>query len=116
MPIAYHLYATKTQSLNQIKRIVSHPQCFAQTQNFIYKNCPQASFIPSVSSGKALEDLLENPDPYTAVIANTNLTKTKPLTVLAKNIETQADNCTLFGLIRKEWQPKKSHTNISFVF
>lgn len=117
MPISYHLYSLNDSPLSQIKTIMSHPQCYAQTQKFITMHCPQADFIPSVSSAKALEDMLKYKDQsHIAIIGNTQLATHKNLQVLAENIETQADNCTLFVLLSKTWEARDEHQYLSLAF
>ena len=117
MQISYNLYTLRPIPLAEIKTISSHPQCYAQSQEFISKECPHAHFLPSISSAHAIENLKNIKDPETAaVIANQQFNTKTDIHKLAENIETQKDNCTFFGLLSKKWIPKQSHQFLSLAF
>lgn len=92
-----HSLLSKVNSLENIKRVYSHPQVFAQCRRWIEKNIPRAELIEVSSTSKAAE--LSSKAKNTACIASLLASKKYSLKVLARSIEDTAHNVTRFLVI-----------------
>ncbi len=96
------LLALPGTTLKQIKKIVSHPQAFAQCKNYLKNEMSYAELIPWIDTAKAAKDLSDgNFSNMTAVIAPERSAKVYHLEVLAKNIQDNNPNLTAFIIIKR---------------
>jgi len=99
---------------SSITRIYSHPQAFAQCQQWLQKNCPKAELADSSSTASAAE--LASREPGSAAIASKASAKEFGLGVVAKNIQDLGFNKTRFIVLGfKEAKPNpKNKTAMVF--
>lgn len=88
--------------LKRIKKIVSHPQAFAQCKRYLKKELMHAELVPWIDTAKAAKDLFDGvlPD-MTAVIAPAHSAEIYHLEVLAKNIQDNSPNLTAFIIAKR---------------
>jgi len=103
IPIIHYLLSSAT-SLSAVKTVVSHPQAFAQCQEWIRKNCPQAEFEPSSSTVSAIKQYKQRGD--VAFIAPKEAATRYNLNILARNIGDEKNNETEFYVVRSSLFPQ----------
>ncbi len=103
---------SKTTEINQIKKIYSHPQSFAQCQSWLKANLPNAELIPVFSNSEAAETVSTDEE---ACIGSLRLTKLYDLELIKKDIEDSKENTTRFVILSHEQQEKKGHNKTSLV-
>lgn len=97
LPIHLCLLA-RTDNVNNIKIIKSHPQPIAQSRNWLSKNFPTIKLETESSSTGAI---LSTNDPSVAFIAAKTAAEKYGLKILAENIEDKKTNATQFYIISK---------------
>jgi chorismate mutase/prephenate dehydratase len=86
--------------LNQIEKIYSKPEVFAQCRNWLSATFKEAQTIPVASSAKAAQMAAE--EPRTSAIGSAIAAELYGLKVVCENIEDNANNVTRFLVIGKE--------------
>lgn len=95
VPIS-HCLISKSGSISEINKLISHPQALAQCQHFISKNLSQnIELIPASSTSEAVKQLLDLPENY-AAIGTFKASQIYNLNVLAEKINDEKDNLTRF--------------------
>ena len=115
IPINHCLVST-SQNIENIKKVISHPQALAQCQNFIEKTFGNdIERIEKASTSKAAKELLQLDESY-AAIANKSTAQLFNLNILAQNINDEQDNKTRFVLLSrcKTTQTGNDKTSIAF--
>lgn len=97
------LLAMPGTKLNQIKKIISHPQAFAQCKHYLENEMGHAELIPWIDTAKAAKDLSDKivSNNMTAVIAPERSAEIYHLEVLAKNIQDHIPNLTAFIITKR---------------
>jgi len=90
----------KMQSLDSIKRVVSHQQSLAQCRGWLDEHLPQAERIVASSNAEAARRARD--EEGTAAIAGTVAAEIYSLSVIEPNIEDRADNTTRFLVIGRK--------------
>lgn len=90
----------KMQSLDAIKRVVSHQQSLAQCRGWLDEHLPNAERIAASSNAEAARRARD--EDGTAAIAGTVAAEIYGLGVIEPNIEDQADNTTRFLVIGRK--------------
>ncbi len=105
--------------VNQIEKIISHPQALAQCEMFIKKTCAEAGEAESTSS--AVKQIAEENDPKFAAVGSRQAfeiyrLQNPNLKILAENIQDSIDNETRFIILgSRHWQPQQNDkTSIVF--
>lgn len=97
MPI-HHAFATRCDSLKEVKRIYSKDIAFGQCLNFLSEyNLEEVERIPTDSTAKAAQ--LASNEPNTAAICSHIAAKLYHLPILFENIEDSSSNKTRFVII-----------------
>lgn len=96
--IHQHLLAKPNAKLEQIQRIYSHPQSFAQCRGWLDHHTPQALRLALGSNGEAARLVAEGAV-TDAAIAGEVAAELYELTIMAKNIEDEPSNTTRFLVI-----------------
>ncbi len=111
-----HCLVSKKGSIQKIKKIVSHPQAFAQCQKFISKYLDaNIELIEKSSTAKAAQELQDLDDSY-AAIANAITSEKFNLKILAKNINDERDNKTRFIFLSRNKTTLTGHDKTSIAF
>lgn len=88
-------------AVNQIKKIVSHPQAIAQCKQYFQNNFHDVEFIEAQDTAKAAKELsLGLLDPNCAVIAAERAAHIYGLEVIAKDIQDDMLNLTAFIIVK----------------
>ncbi|MFN3920855.1 MAG: prephenate dehydratase [Caldimicrobium sp.] len=112
-PISHHLM-NLTGRLEDIKKILSHPQAIAQCRKWLRKKLPSVP-IEGVSS-TALAAKWAAVDESVAAIASLMAAKLYHLQIVAKNIEDIRGNSTRFWIIGKTEVPPTGNDKTSLIF
>ncbi|KOR32437.1 prephenate dehydratase [Achromatium sp. WMS3] len=86
------------ESFNQIKRIYSHPQSFAQCRGWLERHLPQAKHLSSGSNAEAVRQVAEETC-ENAAIAGEAAAELYNVNILARNLEDEPSNTTRFLVI-----------------
>ncbi|KKM92164.1 hypothetical protein LCGC14_1221210 [marine sediment metagenome] len=98
--IHHNLIAPAKTSINDIKRVYSHPQAAAQCRKYIKNKLPRADVIASSSTAEAAKIAYEQNN--SAAIGTKLASKLYDLEQIDNNIEDFKENKTRFVLIGKE--------------
>ncbi|MFX1409534.1 MAG: prephenate dehydratase [Promethearchaeota archaeon] len=115
--IIQNLISLEKSNLLRIRTILSHPQAFAQTRNWIKLNMPTADLIDVNSTAEAVRRVKElNSESY-AAIGTEFASKVYGLKVLHSKIEDDLLNSTRFLVIsKKENKSKEGKMKTSLLF
>lgn len=107
-----HAFIAKNHN-GKIKKIYSHPQAFAQCQQWLQKNHPSAELVGASSTASAAVHAAAEND--SAAIASANTAERFGLKVLKNNIQDLSFNKTRFVVIgRKKAKPSASNKTSMF--
>ncbi|MCL5784391.1 MAG: prephenate dehydratase [Patescibacteria group bacterium] len=98
IPVHQNLLA-KGKKLDNLKKIISHPQALAQCRSWLRNNLPQAKLESAASTLAAVADM---DDSSMAMIGPSLAAKIYDLQLLAKDIEDNQNNFTKFFIISKQ--------------
>ncbi len=96
--IRQHLLVKRGTSLGKIKRILSHPQSFAQCRNWLRGNLPKCELVNCSSNAGAARSVGKSSGAI-AAIGPHNAATIYELDVLARDIEDDPDNNTRFWIV-----------------
>ncbi|MBI4388574.1 MAG: prephenate dehydratase [Nitrospinae bacterium] len=105
---------SRTGDLKTVQTIYSHPQPFAQSRNWLNRNCPGIEQVPVSST--ALAARMSAKDERSAAIASLLAAEFYQLKVVAEKIEDQKENHTRFLVIGKEKAKKARRNKTSILF
>jgi chorismate mutase/prephenate dehydratase len=112
-PISHHLM-NQTGRLEDIKKILSHPQAIAQCRKWLRKKLPSVP-VETVSS-TALAAKWAAVDPSVGAIASLMAARLYHLQIVAKNIEDIKGNSTRFWIIGKKEVSRTGNDKTSILF
>jgi prephenate dehydratase len=101
IPISQHLLAAGTMELNQVQKVLSHPQAVAQCRLFLREHLPQAEIEYTTSTAEAVRLVGDHPDKRWAAIGNRLSKSIYPVEFLKEYIQDQTNNYTRFALVSK---------------
>jgi chorismate mutase/prephenate dehydratase len=113
LPISHDLLS-KTGRLEDVTRIVSHPQALAQCRKWLEKNVPQVPLFEVHSTAGAAKTAAE--DPGAAAIASAFAAELYGLKVIQSKIEDQVNNVTRFLVIGRDMPPTGGNDVTSILF
>lgn len=93
----HHSLLSGESSIENVKRIYSHPQALSQCKDWIENNLQGVEIIETSSTAEASR--IASTEPYSASIGNEILSRKYNLNILAKNIEDDPMNTTRFWII-----------------
>ncbi len=112
--VRHCLLANPGTTIEQIRRVRSHPQALAQCERYIAShNFEPVSFYDTAGSAR---ELAENPQPDMAAIASRLAGEMYGLQVLDSDIEDLRFNYTRFFVLSTEDPPRTDHSKTSVVF
>ncbi len=114
IPIEHHLLGLPGAKLEDIRRVYSHPQGFAQSRDFFSAH-PSWEKIPYFSTSKSAEKVAEDGDPAEAAVAGRLAAELYGLTVLAPSIQTSRANFTRFFIIAPHMETGPDADKITLV-
>jgi chorismate mutase/prephenate dehydratase len=105
---------SRTGRLEDIKKVYSHPQPFAQCRNWLMENLPHVPLVDVASTAVAAQIVSED---YTdAAIASELAATLYDLKVVRARIEDQVNNFTRFLIIGKKMAEKSGNDKTSLMF
>lgn len=87
------------RSLQDFRRIYSHPQAIAQCQNNLRELCPQAEIIYTNSTSEAVAWVREHPEEFVLAIGSRRAAELNQLHLKQTNIQDHQNNYTRFIII-----------------
>jgi chorismate mutase/prephenate dehydratase len=110
--VHHHLLSTDGR-LESIRKVLSHPQSFAQCRKWLDARLPKAEREPVSSNGQAARDAKEQ-GKGVAAIASLQAGQINGLNILASNIEDDPNNTTRFLVIGKH-DPQSTGDDITSI-
>ena len=111
-----HLLLSKSNDINTINKIISHPQALAQCSNYLYKNFKNAEIKEVSSTSYAAQKVSNENDKTIAAIANETSAKIFKLNILSSDINDEKDNQTRFYIIGRQELNKTIKGKTSIIF
>ena len=103
---------SKADDINQIDKVYSHPQSFAQCQNWLKANLPSADLVPVFSNSEAAEIVSTHNE---ACIGSKILAKLYGLNLIKENIEDSKENTTRFVILSHKQQSIHKDSKVSLI-
>ena len=94
-PIEHTLIARTKLPLDEIERVVSHPQASAQCAQFLRERLPEAEVVAAASTADAVRLVAQSPEPW-AALGNRLSAELYGAEVLAERVEDTPENETRF--------------------
>ena len=98
-----HVLITKTQNLESIQAVYSHPQALGQCQTWLKQALPHTTLVPVSSTTDALNYVDEAGS--IAAIASERAAQRYQLPVVQRSIQDHPDNCTRFWIVSQKEPP-----------
>jgi chorismate mutase/prephenate dehydratase len=105
---------SRTGQINDIERVYSHPQSFAQTKSWLRANLPKAEKIP-VSSNAEAARRARNADDAAAIAGEAAAHVYGLRKVIVSPIEDREDNTTRFLVLGRQFFPSSGHDRTSIL-
>jgi prephenate dehydratase len=116
LPVRHCLIARRELPLDEVRRVLSHPQATPQCARFLRERLPQAERGAAGSTAEAVRTVAETNEPW-AAIGSKLAAELYGATILAEGIEDHAGNETRFvWLGRAGHEPLGNPTKTSIVF
>lgn len=112
-PIA-HVLMSKAESMEDIKRVYSHPQALNQCRGWLARNVPKALLVETTSTAAAAQKSMEEAD--SAAVGSILAARQSGLNVLAKDIQDNPHNMTRFFVIGRQKCPPTGNDKTSILF
>jgi len=92
-----HHYLLSKSELSELTKVYAHPQALAQCRQWLTNNVPNCELISAKSNSEAAKRVAN--EPLSAAIAASHAAELYDLSILASNIEDEANNTTRFVVI-----------------
>jgi prephenate dehydratase len=102
VPIRHVLVGREGARLERITKVMSHPQALAQCRRWMEKFLPNAEQVAWMSTGGAVQEVVEGDDPTVAAIGPERAQELYGGVVLARDIQDARSNLTRFMVIAHE--------------
>jgi prephenate dehydratase len=114
--VEHNLIGLPGTDLTTIRRVFSHPQGLAQSQQFL-KSHPDWEAVPFYDTAGSVKHVAETKDPTLAAIASAEAARVYGMEILVPGVETNHRNFTRFFLIARRTEPGLGTPNkVSLVF
>ena len=114
VPLRIHHCLLGRGARSEIRRVCSKPQALSQCRNWLATHLPNAKLEPTSSTAEAASLAAAEPD--TAAVAAEQAAVNNGLSVLARNIEDNADNVTRFAVIGSKAADRTGRDKTALVF
>jgi chorismate mutase/prephenate dehydratase len=111
LPVRHYLLSHGP--LDQINRVVSHPQALAQCRRWLADNLPSATTVETSSTAAAAQQAA---DPRTAAISTESAAELYGVPIIARRIEDVATNVTRFFVIGTRMAARSGRDRAAIVF
>jgi prephenate dehydratase len=112
--VRHMLLAVPGTTLDDLKRVRSHPQALAQCQHYLSRHGLEPE--PAFDTAGSARDLAANPEPDVAAIAGALAAELYGLEILSSGIEDFPFNYTRFFVLALSDPPRAQRTKTSLVF
>lgn len=112
--VRHQLMVPPGLTLQQVKRVRSHPQALAQCDQYLKRNGIRPE--PTWDTAGAARDLAQSPNGHTGVIASQLAAQLYDLCIIETNIEDVSFNYTRFFVLGHDDPPKGAYNKTSLVF
>jgi prephenate dehydratase len=115
LPVRQHLLGRQGTRLEDVTRVLSHPQPFGQCRRFLQERLPPASLVATHSTAEAAR-LVAAGEPEAAAIGARAAAERYGLVLLAESIQDVDENYTRFVLVTQadEAPTGRDRTSIAF--
>jgi chorismate mutase/prephenate dehydratase len=103
-PVDNCLMAVDAVPLDQVRRVLSHPQAIAQCSHFL-SGLPHAHMEAFTNTALAARKVRDDRDPTMAAIGSSEAARIWGLTIIARSINDQAENFTRFLVVGPQHLP-----------
>ena len=111
-----HLLLAKTTNINDIKKIISHPQALAQCSSFLHEKFKNAEIQEVSSTSYAAQKVSTSNDNTIAAIANEESARIFNLNVLSSDINDENNNLTRFYILSRKNFDKTQNGKTALAF
>ena len=112
LPVEHCLLALPGTSLDQIKRVISHPQALSQCNDYLATL--GVDTIPHYDTAGAAKSIRESGAKDTAAIASSRAAELYGLDILAQRIQSGRENFTRFFRVERELRPRGANNKSVF--
>jgi prephenate dehydratase len=105
-PIRLCIIGTQDASLDDVRRVISHPVALAQCTQFLLQR-PQIEPVAFYDTAGAAKEVAHAKNPSLAAIASRGAAERYGLHVLAEEVQDRSDNQTRFFLVTRRGAPAK---------
>jgi prephenate dehydratase len=115
LPVRQHLLARPGTRIEDVRRVLSHPQPFGQCARFLRARLPAAALEPTQSTADAARKVAAGEEGAVAIGARAAADR-YGLVVLAESIQDQDENVTRFVLLARTDEPPTGRDRTSIAF
>ncbi len=115
LPIVHHLIVLEGTTLEQVRRVYSHPQGLAQCERFL-RTLKDVEIVATYDTAGSAKMIREENLRETAAIASERAARVFDLQLLRSGIQDYADNITRFLLVSREAVPLGTPDKTTIVF
>ena len=115
LPIVHHLIVLEGTTLEQVRRVYSHPQGLAQCERFL-RTLQDVEIVATYDTAGSAKMIREENLRETAAIASERAARVFDLQLLRSGIQDYADNITRFLLVSREAVPLGTPDKTTIVF
>jgi len=115
LPVRQHLLARPGTRLEDVVRVLSHPQPFGQCSRFLHERLPRAALEPTNSTADAARKVAAG-EPGAAAIGSKTAAARYGLAVLAESIQDVDENFTRFILLAQSDEGPTGNDRTSIAF
>ena len=100
--VIHNLIVNPGTQINDIKKVLSHPQGLAQCREFLEKELPNAEQVPFFDTAGSVSYIKQTGDKSLAAIAGAPAAAYNKMEILREGIETNPKNYTRFYILSRE--------------
>lgn len=114
LPVEQHLLGRPGTRLEEVRRVLSHPQALGQCAAFLHRKLPGVPLVPTHSTADGARQAAE--EPGAAAIGARAAAERYRLAILAESIQDPGENFTRFVLLAREDEAPTGRDRTSIAF
>lgn len=99
IPVRHHLLVKPGATLEEIRKVMSHPQALAQCRRYVRTHLPKAALQPALSTASAAQEAASAEAGDVAAIGTELSARLYGLEIVAANVQDRTDNATRFFVV-----------------